>query len=127
MLHLALDQSCAADAARHLGEDFFTSGRLIPIGFYRFRSVDATFIVDMDRRTVDKLRAALRRRVSANLRRHRARLDLTQERMAERSGFALQYYQRIERKLVNVPLDTLARLAKALEVDPRELLKPNDD
>ena len=66
----------------------------------------------------------LRRRLAANLRAQRERLGLTQERAAERVGFSLQYYQRIERQIVNVPLDTVARCALAFSVDPQELMEP---
>ena len=70
----------------------------------------------------DKLRLALRRRLATNIKAQRARLGLTQERAAESVGFSLQYEQRIERCIVNVPLDTIARFASAFGVDPGELL-----
>lgn len=37
---------------------------------------------------------------------------------------ALAYFQRIEWSKVNVPLDTLARLAVAFDVDVAQLLQP---
>lgn len=79
--------------------------------------------------TYEKLRRELRRgRLAENLRSERKRLRLTQERAAERAGFSLQYFQRIEREIVNVPLDTVARLARALQVDPgRLLVKPQSE
>ncbi len=46
---------------------------------------------------------------------------VTQERAAERVGFSLQYLQRIERQIVNVPLDTVARFAHAFGVDVERL------
>lgn len=46
--------------------------------------------------------------------------------MAEAAGLALAYLQRIEWRKVNIPLDTLGRLAAALEVDPAQLLVPVD-
>jgi len=77
--------------------------------------------------TYEKLRRELRGRLAENLRSERKRLRLTQERAAERAGFSLQYFQRIEREIVNVPLDTVARLAQALQVDPgRLLVKPEE-
>ena len=69
----------------------------------------------------EKARRELRHRFADNLRCERARLDLTQERLAERVGFSLQYVQRIEREIVNVPLDTVARFAHAFHVDPSTL------
>jgi transcriptional regulator with XRE-family HTH domain len=65
----------------------------------------------------------MRRQLAANLRLERQRLHLTQERAAERVGLSLQYLQRIERCIVNVPLDTLVRFARAYGVAPAELLR----
>ena len=59
---------------------------------------------------------------AANLKAERARLGLSQERAAERVGFSLQYLQRIERCIVNVPLDTLVKFARGYGVEPVELL-----
>jgi len=73
--------------------------------------------------TSEKLRRECRRRLADNLRSERKRLGLTQERTAERAGYSLQYFQRIEREMVNVPLDTVARLAHALQVDPAQLIR----
>jgi transcriptional regulator with XRE-family HTH domain len=64
----------------------------------------------------------LRERLATNLRRERARRDLTQERAAEVVGLTLQHYQRIEWCRVNVPLDTLARIAASFALDPAALL-----
>lgn len=71
---------------------------------------------------LETLRKALRGRLAENLRVERKRLGLTQERTAEKAGFSLQYFQRIEREMVNVPLDTIARLAHALQIDPAQLV-----
>ncbi len=71
----------------------------------------------------EKIRQEARLRFAANLRAQRKRLGLTQERAADRVGFSLQYLQRIERRMVNVPLDTLARFAFAYGVDPTVLLR----
>ena len=67
-------------------------------------------------------RKKVRARVALNLRRRRESLGLSQERAAERAGLSLQYLQRIERRIVNVPLDTLARLAHAYGVEPAVFL-----
>lgn len=70
-----------------------------------------------------KQQTATRRLLAANLRLQRERLELSQERAAERVGFSLQYLQRIERCIVNVPLDTLVKFARGYGVEPVELLK----
>jgi transcriptional regulator with XRE-family HTH domain len=62
-------------------------------------------------KSYERMRRSLRHRFAQNIRAERRRLGLTQERAAERVGFSLQYYQRIEREIVNVPLDTIARFA----------------
>ena len=64
------------------------------------------------------MRHEVRQRVAQNLRARRNDLGLTQEKAAELVGFSLQYLQRIERQIVNVPLDTLTRFARAYRVDP---------
>ncbi len=77
----------------------------------------------MRKQVYDQLKEELRQRFSANIRAERQRLGLSQERAAELVGFSLQYLQRIERKIVNVPMDTIARFAFAYNVDPVQLLK----
>ena len=77
------------------------------------------------RTSLARLQRATRLVLSSNLRMERARLGLTQERAAERVRLSLQYLQRIERCIVNVPLDTLVRFARAYGVEPAELLKPS--
>jgi transcriptional regulator with XRE-family HTH domain len=74
------------------------------------------------RTSLGKLQVQARRVLAANLKAQREQLGLTQEQTAERVGFSLQYTQRIERCIVNVPLDTLVRLAHALGVTPAQLL-----
>jgi transcriptional regulator with XRE-family HTH domain len=76
-----------------------------------------------DRPGYEAFRKEVRKRLAQNLRRERERLGLSQERAAERVGLSLQYLQRIERKIVNVPVDTVARFAHAYEVPPALLLK----
>ena len=74
--------------------------------------------------TLAKQQTTARRLLAANLRAERARLKLSQERAAERVGLSLQYLQRIERSIVNVPLDTLVRFARGYGVEPADLLMP---
>ena len=75
------------------------------------------------RQALGRVERQTRRRLAANLKSARARLGLSQERTAERADFSLQYYQRIERGIPNTPIDTLTRLARALDVDVAELLR----
>lgn len=75
------------------------------------------------RPTYDVFRRQVRTCLAENLRSERRRLGLTQERAAELVGFSLQYVQRIERQIVNVPLDTIARFAHAYRVEVADLLR----
>lgn len=68
-----------------------------------------------------------RRVLAAQLRRARARRNLTQEALAERIGIHPSYLGSIERGRRNVPLDTLCRLAWALRLEPHDLLRPLPD
>ena len=74
-------------------------------------------------RSVERSQRELRHRFAENLRSERRRLGWTQEATAEHVGFSLQYVQRIEREIVNVPLDTVARFASVFRVDPASLLR----
>src|SRR5882757_6008278 len=47
--------------------------------------------------------------------------DLTQEQLAERCGFTVKFISSIERGLVNVPLVSLAAIARGLGVSVSEL------
>jgi len=57
-----------------------------------------------------------------NLRRARLRLELTQEQVAERSGVHATEVSRIEAGKRDPRVSTVARLAKAVEVKPGDLL-----
>jgi transcriptional regulator with XRE-family HTH domain len=72
--------------------------------------------------TYEELRRETRHRLACSMRRERERLGLTQERAAERVGISLQHFQRIEREIINVPLDTLTKIAHALRTEPASLL-----
>lgn len=65
----------------------------------------------------------LLRSIAANVRRHRARLGLTQEELGEATGLAYRYLQDIEAGRKNVTVDTIVRLARALRVPPVSLLQ----
>jgi transcriptional regulator with XRE-family HTH domain len=60
--------------------------------------------------------------VAWNLRRLRVKRDLSQEALAVDAGVDRSYVGRIERGVENPTVETLDRLAKALEVPPAELL-----
>lgn len=64
----------------------------------------------------------LRCLVANNIKEARGNAGLTQEAVAEKSGIHYKYYQRIETGTVNLTLDSLEKLAKALGVKPRKLI-----
>lgn len=67
--------------------------------------------------------ATLAKRVGDNVRRLRKARGLTQEQMADLAGsLSLRYLQTIELGRANCSLHSLVRVAKALQVDPKELL-----
>jgi transcriptional regulator with XRE-family HTH domain len=68
----------------------------------------------------------MRRLVGRNLARIRTAKGLTQEALAERSGFSQQYLSGLERGRRNPTVVTLYELAQALGVDYRDLLQPED-
>ncbi len=60
---------------------------------------------------------------SHNLRLQRQRRKLTQEQLADKAGMSVAYVSLLERGERTPPLDTLEQLAKALRVEPLELLQ----
>ena len=60
--------------------------------------------------------------VSSNLRMYRSRLGYTQEQVAEKAGISTSAYANLERAVRGVSLETLSRLADALEVSITALL-----
>ncbi|OHB38816.1 MAG: transcriptional regulator [Phenylobacterium sp. RIFCSPHIGHO2_01_FULL_70_10] len=67
----------------------------------------------------------MRRLVGRNVRRIRLQRDLTQEELAERSGFTQQYISDLERGRRNPTIVSLYELAQALGVSHVELVKPD--
>jgi transcriptional regulator with XRE-family HTH domain len=67
----------------------------------------------------------MRRLVGRNLARIRSAKGLTQEALAERSGFSQQYLSGIEQGRRNPTVVTVYELAQALGVDHLELLRPD--
>ena len=73
----------------------------------------------------DKLKpgqAALRSRLSRNLKRIRATQNISQEKLGDLAGLHRTYISQVERTVTNVSLDNIYLLAEALGVDPAELL-----
>ena len=64
----------------------------------------------------------MRRLVGENVRRLRSQADLTQEELAERSGFSQQYISDLERGLRNPTIVSLWELAQVLGVSPARLI-----
>lgn len=62
--------------------------------------------------------------MAGNARRLRGAEKVSQDKLSERAGLSLVFYQRIERAETNLSLDALVQLAVALKVEPRDLLKP---
>jgi transcriptional regulator with XRE-family HTH domain len=62
--------------------------------------------------------------VAVNLRRLRTGRSLSQEALADRAGIHRTYLSSVERAERNVSIDNICRLARALDVDVRELLAP---
>ncbi len=66
----------------------------------------------------------MRKLVGRNVRAARTERDITQEELAERSGFSQQYISDLERGRRNPTILSLHELAQALEVTPVDLLQP---
>ena len=62
--------------------------------------------------------------IAANVRRLRERRGLSQERFAEVAGLDFRFTQRVERGRLNFSIETLVRLAAALDTTPGALLRP---
>ena len=66
---------------------------------------------------------AYRKVVAENVRRFRQKLGLTQESLAEKADMHWTFISGVERCKYNISLDSIVRLAKALDRAPHELLK----
>ena len=66
----------------------------------------------------------MRELVGRNVRAVRQARGMTQEELAETSGFSQQYISGLERGLRNPTVVTLYELAQALKSTPVELLQP---
>lgn len=65
--------------------------------------------------------------VGRNVKRIRTARGLTQEELAERSGFSQQYLSDLERGRRNPTIVSLWELAQALAATPVELITPDDN
>lgn len=65
----------------------------------------------------------LREVMAANLRRARHAKKLTQEELADRAGLSARYVGSIERAGVSASVTVLGQIARALGVDPCELIR----
>jgi len=68
--------------------------------------------------------AEVQRSLAANIRRWRARRDLTQEQLAERAELGAVHVRSVERGVENCTLATIVAIADALGVAPGLLLRP---
>ncbi|WP_207000776.1 helix-turn-helix domain-containing protein [Trinickia mobilis] len=71
--------------------------------------------------------AALRSRLSKNLKKIRAAQNISQEELGDRAGLHRTYISQVERMVTNISLDNIYLLSEALSVDPAELLAPVDE
>jgi transcriptional regulator with XRE-family HTH domain len=81
----------------------------------------------MSRKTASAAKSGptdVRQRISANLKQLRQDRALSQEKLAEISGFHRTYVSQLERCITNISIDGLEKIASALGVDVRDLLKP---
>jgi transcriptional regulator with XRE-family HTH domain len=62
--------------------------------------------------------------VGRNVRSARTALGMTQEQLAERSGFSQHYISGLENGRRNPSIVSLFELAQSLETTPADLLKP---
>ena len=63
-----------------------------------------------------------RRIVGEIVRTYRKKAQLSQERLAEKADLSPKYLGEVERGMVNISLDALMRIAKALRIRVRDLL-----
>jgi len=73
--------------------------------------------------TATRKRTDTRTRFARNMLRFREALGLSQESFADKIGFHRTYISAVERGKRNVSLDNIDKIAKALRIDPIELIK----
>ena len=65
---------------------------------------------------------SLTRRFAANIQRLRAKKKLSQKALADKVGISVSYVSMLERGQRSPPLETIEKMAKALQVTPANLL-----
>lgn len=68
----------------------------------------------------------IKKRFGLAVRKHRMRLEVSQEELAMRIGADQAYVSRIEAGQMNVTLETVEQIATALETEVSELLKAEE-
>ena len=68
------------------------------------------------------MRLTHRRILGQKIRAFRKQAGLSQEQLAEKADLSYKYVGEVERGCVNISLDSLVRIAKALRVALRQLL-----
>jgi len=66
----------------------------------------------------------LKTTISAGIRAKREAAGLSQDRLAAKAGISSRYYQAVETAKKQPSLDTIFKIARALDCDYTELLKP---
>ena len=66
------------------------------------------------------------RMMGLNIAYYRNAKEMSQEQLGDRINCDQTYISKIERAAVGVSMDTLCAIAKALDVQPYQLLKPKD-
>lgn len=69
-----------------------------------------------------KIKNELLKALSKTIKSKRQKLNLTQEELAEKSGFHVNYIGGIERAQRNPSIDSLVRIARALGISPKDLM-----
>jgi ribosome-binding protein aMBF1 (putative translation factor) len=67
---------------------------------------------------------SLRTRFAENLRVQRTKKGISQEGLAELAGFHRTFVSKVERGATSTSIDTIEKIARALNVDPVELFRP---
>lgn len=70
----------------------------------------------------EKSKHEILKELSIKIKSTRQKQGLTQEELAEKSGFHVNYIGGIERATRNPSLDSLVRIARALEISPKDLV-----
>jgi DNA-binding XRE family transcriptional regulator len=78
--------------------------------------------VEKQAATVRKSPKVIRRRIARNIRALRVAAGLTQDNLAIKAGVAAHYVERVEDGVVNLSIDSLVSIARALRVAPGDLM-----